>query len=87
MLGGTVGGDAGGRMDRIMVAEAIGLGLSYAFGATVSIITMIAMAIRREDKQATLTRQPPDPAARGVRRLTGLGLRDIMPPDPRQVRR
>ena len=87
MLGGTVGGDAGGRMDRIMAAEAIGSGLVFAFGAMLAILVMIAMAIRREDKRATLTRQPPGAAARGVRRLTGLGLRDITPPDPRQVRR
>jgi len=87
MRGGTVGGDAGGCVDRIMVAEAIGMGLAYATGVLLGVIAVIAMAVRREDKLHTLTRQPPDAAARGVRRLTGLGLRDIMPPDPRQVRR
>ena len=74
-------------MDRIMVAEAIGMGLAYATGVILGVIAMIAMAVRREDKRNTLTREPPDAAARGVRRLTGLGLREIMPPDPRQMRR
>ena len=73
-------------MDRIMVAEAIGMGLAYATGVILGVIAMIAMAVRREDKRK-LTREAPDAAARGVRRLTGLGLREIMPPDPRQVRR
>lgn len=74
-------------MDRIMVAEAIGMGLAYAAGVVLGVIAMIALTVRREDKRNTLTQQPPDAAARGVRRLTGLGLRGIMPPDdPRQVR-
>jgi hypothetical protein len=41
---------------------------------------MIAMAIRREDSRYTLTGQPPDFAARGVRRLIRVGLRDIIVP-------
>jgi hypothetical protein len=74
-------------MDRIMVAMAIGMGLVYGTGVMLGIIAMIAVAVRREDRRYSLTRQPPDVVARGVRRLAGVGLRDIMPPDPRQARR
>ena len=73
-------------MDRIVVAVAIGMGLVFGTGIMVGVIVMIAMAVRREDRGNTLTRQPPDVAAGGVRRLIGVGLRDIIPPDagPRQ---
>lgn len=74
-------------MDRIMVAVAIGMGLVFGSGVMLGIIAMIAVAVRREDKRYTLTRQPPDVAARGVRRLVGVGLRDIKPSDAGQVRR
>ena len=68
-------------MDRIMVAVAIGMGLVFGTGMMVGIVAMIAMAVRREDRRYTLTGQPPDVAARGVRRLTAVGLRDIISPD------
>jgi len=48
-------------------------------GLTIGVIVMVAMAVRREDRLYSLTRQAPDIAARGVRRLTGVGLRDITP--------
>jgi hypothetical protein len=68
-------------MDRIVVAVAIGMGLVFGTGIMVGIVAMIATAVRREDRRSTLTRTPPGPAARGVRRLVGVGLRDIYPPD------
>lgn len=74
-------------MDRIMVAVAIGAGLVFSLGVLLGILAVIALAVRREDKRYTLTRQPPDMVARGVRRLVGVGLRDIMPPDAEQARR
>jgi hypothetical protein len=86
MRGRTVGGDAGGLMDRIVVVVAIGMGLTFATGVPLVVIVMIAAAIRREDKWNSLTREPPDAAARGVQRPEGVGLRDIMPPDPKPVR-
>ena len=74
-------------MDRIMVAVAIGMALVFGTGVLVGVIAMVAMAIRREDKLGTLTRQPPDILARGARRLNGLGLRDITPRYTEDVQR
>ena len=74
-------------MDRIMVAVAIGMALVFGSGVLVGVIAMVAMAIRREDKLGTLTRQPPDVLARGARRLNGLGLRDITPRYTEDVQR
>ena len=74
-------------MDRIVVAVAIGMGLVFGTGIMVGIVAMIAMAVRREDRRYTLTGRAPDAAARGVRRLAGVGLRDIIPPDDGQARR
>jgi hypothetical protein len=74
-------------MDRIMVAVAIGMALVFGTGVLVGVIAMVSMAIRREDKLGTLTRQPPGVLARGARRLNGLGLRDITPRVTEDVRR
>lgn len=74
-------------MDRIVVAVAIGMGLVFGTGIMAGIVAMIATAVRREDRRSTLTGTPPDAAARGVRRLAGVGLRDIIPPDDGRTRR
>jgi hypothetical protein len=74
-------------MDRIVVAVAIGTALVFGTGVIAGIIAMMAMAIRREDRLGSLTRQPPGAAARGARRLNGVGLRDISPQDAEDVRR
>jgi hypothetical protein len=74
-------------MDRIMVAMAIGMALVFGTGILVGVIAMVSLAIRREDKLGTLTRQPPGAMARGVRRLNGVGLRDITPRYAEDVRR
>jgi hypothetical protein len=74
-------------VDRIMVAVTIGMALAFAIGALLGVIAMVSMASNREDRLGTLTRQPPDVLARGARRLTGLGLRDITPRDTEDVRR
>ena len=57
----------------------VAIGLSLGTGLVVGIIAVVAMAVRREDRQYSLTRQAPGVAARGVRRLTGVGLRDVTP--------
>jgi len=74
-------------MDRIVVAVAIGMGLVFGTGIMAGITGMIAVAIRREDSRYTLTGTAPDAAARGARRLAGLGLRDIISPGHGQARR
>jgi hypothetical protein len=67
-------------MDRIMLAVAIGMVLVFGTGFLGGIIAMVAVAVRREDRSHSLTGAPPGAAARGVRRLVGVGLRDIDPP-------
>lgn len=74
-------------MDRIMVAVAIGMALVFGTGILVGVIAMVSLAIRREDKLGTLTRQPPGAMARGARRLNGVGLREITPRYAEDVRR
>jgi len=74
-------------MDRIAVAVAIGTALVFGAGVIAGVIAMVAMAIRREDRLRSLTRQPPGAAARGARRLNGVGLRDTTPQDAGDVRR
>lgn len=83
----TVGRGAEAGVDRIMVAVAIGMGLVFALGVLLGFLVTISRASNREDRQGTLTRQPPDAAARGARRLFGLGLRDITPRNTGEVRR
>jgi hypothetical protein len=68
-------------MDRIVVAVAIGMGLVFGTGILAGVVLTIAMAVRREERRWTLTGQAPDAAARGVRRLTAVGHRNIIPPD------
>ncbi|MFI5067595.1 MAG: hypothetical protein ACHP9Z_26940 [Streptosporangiales bacterium] len=63
-----------------MVAVGIGMALVFVIGVVLGIVVMISRGVRREDRRHTLTGPPRDAAARGVRRLTRLGLRDIIPP-------
>jgi len=60
-----------------MVAIAIGFSLSA--GLVTGVFAIIALAVRKEDRQYSLTRPARGVAARGVRRLTGVGTRDITP--------
>ena len=83
----TVGRGAEADVDRIMVAVAIGMALVFGTGILVGVIAMVSMAIRREDKRGSLTGEAPGVLARGARRLNGVGLRDITPREPEDVRR
>ena len=74
-------------MDRIMVAVAIGMALVFGIGVVLGVLAVVSMASRRESRLGTLTQQPPDALARGARRLTGLGLRNIISRDTEDVRR
>jgi hypothetical protein len=73
-------------MDHIVVAVATGMALMFGAGVMAGVIAAVAMAIRREDRLQSLTRQPPSAAARGARRLNGVGLRDITPRDAEEAR-
>ena len=73
-------------MDRIVVAVAIGMGLVFGTGILAGVVLTIAMAVRREERRYTLTGPAPDVAARGVRRLTAVGHRNLIPPDERPWR-
>jgi hypothetical protein len=64
-------------VDPMVVVMAIGL--SLVTGLVIGITAIVAMAVRREDRLYSLTRQAPGVAARGVRRLTGVGFRDVTP--------
>lgn len=47
----------------------------FTVGALAGITGVVALAIRREDQNATLTREAPDPVTRAGRRLNGLHVR------------
>ena len=66
-------------MDRIVIAVATEITLVFGTGVIAGVIAMVALAIRKEDRLRSLTRQPPGAATRGARRLNGVGLRDITP--------
>lgn len=70
-------------MDRIMVVVAIGAALVFVIGIMAGMMAVVALSVRREDSRGTLTGEPPSAVARGVRRLAGVGLRDIARPDHR----
>ena len=69
-------------MDHIVVAVATGMSLVFGVGVIAGVIAMVAIAIRREDRLRSLT---PRPAARGARRLNGVGLRDITSRDAEEM--
>jgi hypothetical protein len=57
----------------------IAIGVSLSAGLVTGILAMIAVAVRKEDRQYSLTSPARGLAARGVRRLTGVGMRDVTP--------
>src|SRR5512142_2691934 len=59
-----------------MVAVIV-IGFSLCAGLVMGVFAMIALAVRKEDRQYSLTRPARGMAARGVRRLTGVGVRDV----------
>ena len=58
----------------------IAIGISLGAGLVTGVFAMVAVVVRREDRQYSLTRPARGMAARGVRRLTGVGMRDVTPP-------
>jgi hypothetical protein len=61
-------------MSGVVVSVTVALFLS---GVVTGVITVIAWAIRREDRRYTLVREAPDRISRGARRLTGVGRRGL----------
>jgi hypothetical protein len=57
----------------------IAIGVSLSAGLVTGVLAMIAVAVRKEDRQYSLTSPASGLAARGVRRLTGVGMRDVTP--------
>ena len=58
---------------------AVAIGVSLGAGLVIGILGIIALAVRREDRHYSLTGQAPGSTARGVRRLTGIAMRDVTP--------
>jgi hypothetical protein len=58
----------------VVTAVAVFLG-----GLVMGVITVIAIAVRREDRRYTLAGEAPGRLARSTRRLTGVGRRDLDP--------
>ena len=50
---------------------------AFILGAMMAVLVVAAWAIRREDKKLTLTRKAPGPLFSGVRRVMGVGQRDV----------
>jgi hypothetical protein len=68
-------------MSGIEAGEVIALLAIFLGGVVLGLLVVVSMAIKREDRGFTLTQQAPDAAARGTRVLTGVGSRDISPPE------
>jgi len=58
-------------------AVAVVLLVFFVTGIIVAVMVLAAWAIRREDRGLTLTGKAPNPLARGVRRLMGVGLWNV----------
>jgi hypothetical protein len=71
-------------MGRIMVLVVIAIAVVFGAGVIAGMVAMVAMAVRKEDRTHTLTGSPPNRVTQGVRRLTGVGVRDTPPPDDEQ---
>jgi hypothetical protein len=79
---------------RTDVLEAAMAGVAFAviaalfLSGTVAVIVVVALAVRREDRRYSLTRDVPDRATIGVRRLTGVACRALVefPPQSERAR-
>ena len=56
----------------VVVAVAV-----FIAGVVMGVITVVAIAVRREDRRYTLAVDAPDRLSRTTRRLTGVGRRDL----------
>jgi hypothetical protein len=67
----------------LVVVVAVSVLAVFVSGGIVAVMVLAAVAIRREDRGLTLTTQASNWLFRGVRRLMGVGLRNV---DPEFVR-
>jgi hypothetical protein len=63
-------------MAGVIVTMAIAVFLG---GIVTGVITVIAVAVHREDRRCTLAVEAPDRLSRNARRLTGMARRDLDP--------
>jgi hypothetical protein len=63
----------------VVVVAAVSVFAVFVSGGIVAVMSLAAVAIRREDRSLTLTEQAPNWLLRGVRRLMGVGLRNVDP--------
>jgi hypothetical protein len=63
----------------VIMADVVAVAALAAFvlGAIVTVLVVAAWAIRREDKKLTLTGKAPNRLFSGVRRIMGVGQRDV----------
>jgi Na+-driven multidrug efflux pump len=64
-----------------VAAEVIAILAMFLGGVACGVVVIVSRAIKREDRKRSLTERAPDAAARGARVLTGVGSRDISPPE------
>jgi hypothetical protein len=67
-------------------AVAVVILIFFASGVIVAVVVLSAWAIRREDRRLTLTGRAPDRLSSGVRRLMGVGLRNVDTEQARLIR-
>lgn len=74
-------------MGGIEAGEVIALLAIFLGGVTFGVLVIVSVAIRREDRRSTFTREStlsrraPGAAGRGARLLTGVGSRNTSPPE------
>jgi hypothetical protein len=49
----------------------------FLSGMVMGVLAVVALGVRREDRRSTLTAEAPDRLSRGIRRLNGVGRRDL----------
>jgi len=64
-------------MEAVMALLVIAAAAVFAFGLASGVIVVVAVAVRREDRQHTLAAEPTGRMSRNARRLTGLSCRDL----------
>jgi hypothetical protein len=65
-------------------AEVIAIFAMFLGGIAFGVLIIVCVAIKREERRQSLTMKAPGAVARGARVLTGVGSRDISPPNVRQ---